>query len=86
MGRRVENYKELQLRLRMDGFTNKEIGDHLGRSEDYVARRFRRHDGRSFDIDEGYRILELAGLPKEDFFRYFPPNGKVASGKGVTVW
>lgn len=86
--RRVEKYKRIQLLLRMDGLTNTDVGEHLGRSKDYTARRFRLQDGSSFGIEEAYAILDLAGLPREDIFKYFPPGGKdapvaVSCDKGV---
>ena len=76
MIRKVKKYFEIQLRLRMNGFTKKDVAEHIGRSEDYAARRFRLDAGRGFGLEEAYKILDLAGLPKSDIFKYFPPGGE----------
>ena len=61
----------------MNGFTKKDVAEHIGRSEDYAARRFRLDAGRAFGLEEAYKILELAGLPKEDILNIFLPVEKL---------
>lgn len=76
--RRVKKYKAIQFELRMEDFTNEDVGNKLNRSRDYVAQHFRMKNGKSFQLEEAYAILDMLGIPKEKIFEYFPPGGEPA--------
>lgn len=74
--RRVTKYKNIQIALRFDGYTNQDIAEHIGRSTDYVSKRFCLHNNKPFNLKEAYAILDLVGIPRERIFEYFPPDGE----------
>ncbi|MBQ4145438.1 MAG: hypothetical protein IJD36_02305 [Clostridia bacterium] len=73
--RRTKKYRLIRFELAYSGFVAEDIGELLGRCRDYVLVRLRGGNGKSFMIEDAYKILDMLGLPKEDIFKYFPPGG-----------
>lgn len=76
--KKPKKYKAIQFELRMEDFTNEDVGNKLNRSRDYVAQHFRMVEGKSFRLEEAYAILDMLGIPKGKIFEYFPPGGEPA--------
>ena len=67
-------YDEIRRLLAARGYDGATLAKKLGRSAGYVSERW--NNKRSWEIDDCYRMLELAGAPHQDVYIYFAPNGR----------
>lgn len=76
--KKVKKYKAIQYALRMEGYNNQDIAERINRCKEYVASHFRMDSGKTFCLTEAYTMLDMAGIPRERIFEFFPPDGEGA--------
>lgn len=68
-------FKKLQGRMFMEGITQSDLADLLGKSTTYVSNRMRgKHE---WELEDLYRIAEIAAIPSDEILTFFPRKGRM---------
>lgn len=73
MAIRKKKYKKLRAVLAALDMTLSDLGEVIGRSESYIARRM--SGELEWGVDEAYLILDKLELPADELAVYFPAAG-----------
>ena len=67
-------YRKLRGAMAERGKRQYDVANYLGYAPMFVSQRM---TGRTpWRFDEAYKVMDYLGLPKEQIFDYFPPEGR----------
>jgi hypothetical protein len=65
-------YPELRKDMKQYGIDDEYLSEQLGISERSLRDRFRNIKGRTWRLEEQYKVLRIIGQPPEKIYHYFP--------------
>lgn len=71
--RRARPYAKLRAAMMERDLLQSDVAVHLRRSVDYVSKCIR--GVAAWDMGEAYELMRWMGLPLNEIYDYFPPDG-----------